>query len=151
MGDTFNFNGSIGQFVKEGDGIIQEYHAQSMAASSSVTNTEKTTSSTPSQELAEVDADGEGGVQLSNRQVVIMMAGLLDIPLSPDFTNQKQFAQFLSRLTGRSMGSIRQTIMQLAKTGIETPQARKDSLVAADVLEPVCKKVAGRLRNDAEE
>ena len=29
--------------------------------------------------------------------------------------------------------------------------ARKDSLVAADALEPVCKKVAGRLRNDAEE
>lgn len=35
MNDTFNFNGSIGQFVKEGDGIIQEYNAQSVASSSS--------------------------------------------------------------------------------------------------------------------
>lgn len=145
MGDTFNFNGSIGQFVKEGDGIIHDYHAQSMAASSSVQNT----SSSSSSELAENDGASAG--QLSNRQVVIMMAGLLDISLSPDFTNQKQLALFLSRLTGRSKESIRQTIMQLAKDGIETPQARKDSRIAADVLEPVCKRVAGRLRNDAEE
>ncbi len=145
MGDTFNFNGSIGQFVKEGDGIIHDYHAQSMAASSSVQNT----SSASSSELAE--SEGANAGQLSNRQVVIMMAGLLDISLSPDFTNQKQLAQFLSRLTGRSKESIRQTIMQLAKDGIETPRARKDSIVAADVLEPVCKRVAGRLRNDAEE
>lgn len=97
------------------------------------------------------ESEGANAGQLSNRQVVIMMAGLLDISLSPDFTNQKQLAQFLSRLTGRSKESIRQTIMQLAKDGIETPQARKDSIVAADVLEPVCKRVAGRLRNDAEE
>lgn len=145
MGDTFNFNGSIGQFVKEGDGIIHDYHAQSMAASSSV----QKTSSASSSELAE--SEGANAGRLSNRQMVIMMAGLLDISLSPDFTNQKQLAQFLSRLTGRSKESIRQTIMQLAKDGIETPQARKDSIVAADVLEPVCKRVAGRLRNDAEE
>ncbi len=145
MGDTFNFNGSIGQFVKEGDGIIHDYHAQSMAASSSVQGGEGTSSS--SSELA----NGADPGQLSNRQVVILMAGLLDISLSPDFTNQKQLAQFLSRLTGRSKESIRQTIMQLAKDGIETPQARKDSLIAADVLEPVCQSVAGRLRNDAEE
>ena len=95
--------------------------------------------------------DASDANQLTNRQVVIMMAGLLDISLSPEYTNQKQLAQFLSRLTGRSEQSIRQTIMSLAKTGIETPQARKDSLVAAEVLEPVCGKVASRLRNDAEE
>ena len=133
MNDTFNFNGSIGQFVKEGDGIIHDYHAQSMAASSTM-------------QAAPPDAN-----QLTNRQVVIMMAGLLDISLSSEYTNQKQLAQFLSRLTGRSEQSIRQTVMSLAKTGIETPQARKDSMVAAEVLEPVCSKVASRLRNDAEE
>lgn len=89
--------------------------------------------------------------QLTNRQVVIMMAGLLDISLSPDYTNQKQLATFVSRITGRSEQSIRQTIMHLAKTGIETPQARNDSRIVADVLEPICKKVASKIRNDAEE
>ncbi len=148
MGDTFNFNGSIGQFVKEGDGIIEHYQAQSVAASSSTQGTparqdEAVSSAMPAE-------DGATG-QLTNRQVVIMMAGLLDISLSPDYTNQKQLATFVSRITGRSEQSIRQTIMHLAKTGIETPQARKDSLLVADVLEPVCKKVAGRIRNDAEE
>ena len=130
MNDTFNFNGSIGQFVKEGDGIIHDYHAQSMAASSTMQDGDKGKNSS-----SELTTDGTEAAQLSNRQVVIMMAGLLDLSLSPDFTNQKQLAQFLSRLTGRS----------------ETPQARKDSLLAADVLEPVCKKVASRLRNDAME
>lgn len=33
MGDTFNFNGSIGQFIKEGNGYIEHYHAQSVASS----------------------------------------------------------------------------------------------------------------------
>ena len=146
MNDTFNFNGSIGQFVKEGDGVIHDYHAQSMAASSTMQDGDKGKNSS-----SELTTDGTEAAQLSNRQVVIMMAGLLDLSLSPDFTNQKQLAQFLSRLTGRSEQSIRQTIMSLAKTGIETPQARKDSLLAADVLEPVCKKVASRLRNDAME
>lgn len=93
----------------------------------------------------------EAAQQLTNRQIVIMMTGLLDLSLSPEYTNQKQLAQFLSRLTGRSENSIRQTIMNLAKTGIETPQARKDSLIAADVLAPMCPRVASRLRNDAEE
>lgn len=93
----------------------------------------------------------EAAQQLTNRQIVIMMTGLLDLSLSPEYTNQKQLAQFLSRLTGRSENSIRQTIMNLAKTGIETPQARKDSLIAADVLAPMCPQVASRLRNDAEE
>lgn len=83
MVDTFNFNGSIGQFVKEGDGIIHDYHAQSVAASSSVQGGEG--ASSPSSEPAE--NDGSPLRQLSNRQVVIMMSGLLDISLSPDFTN----------------------------------------------------------------
>lgn len=76
MGDTFNFNGSIGQFVKEGDGIIHDYHAQSVAASSSVQE-EKTVTET-------AQADASDTTQLSNRQVVILMTGLLDISLSPD-------------------------------------------------------------------
>lgn len=42
----------------------------------------------------------EAAQQLTNRQIVIMMTGLLDLSLSPEYTNQKQLAQFLSRLTG---------------------------------------------------
>lgn len=89
--------------------------------------------------------------QLTNRQIVIMMSGILDISLSKDFTNQKQLAIFLSRLTGRSMQSIRQVIMNLANNGSETDQAHKDYRIAADTLEPINKKIASRLRNDAEE
>lgn len=95
--------------------------------------------------------DDENPEQLTNRQVVIMMTALMDISLSPDFTNQKQLARLLSQLTGRSAESIRKTIGKLAKEGIETDEARKDARAAADALEPFCKKIADRIRNDAEE
>lgn len=89
--------------------------------------------------------------QLTNRQIVIIMTSILDMPLSKDFTNQKQLAIFLSRLTGRSMQSIRQTIMNLANKGADTHQAHQDYHIAADALEPINKKMASKLRNDAEE
>lgn len=89
--------------------------------------------------------------QLTNRQIVIIMTSILDMPLSKDFTNQKQLAIFLSRLTGRSWQSIRQTIMNLANKGADTHQAHQDYYIAADTLEPINKKMASKLRNDAEE
>lgn len=95
--------------------------------------------------------EDETPAQFTNRQVVIMMTALMDISLSPDFTNQKQLARLLSQLTGRSAESIRKTIGKLAKEGIETDEARKDARAAADALEPFCKKIANRIRNDAEE
>ena len=138
---------SIITISPEGTKVSQNFHSEEKKKDdASDSDIRKASSESP---LA--SGNGEKIQQLTNRQVVIMMAGLLDISLSPEYTNQKQLAQFLSRLTGRSEQSIRQTIMSLAKTGIETPQARKDSLVAADVLEPLCPRIATRLRNDAEE
>ncbi len=135
MGNTiFNIAGDIRQVVQEGDGYFYNDTA------------EDTTTSPAAEKKEETDTG-----QLSNRQVVIMMTGLLDIALSPDYTNQKQLSLFLSHLTGRSPESLRQTIMALAKTGINTPQARQDCLAAAQELEPFCRRLASRLRSDAEE
>ena len=39
--------------------------------------------------------------------------------------------------------------MNIAKNGLETEQARKDMLIVAEILEPVSKRLADRLRNDA--
>lgn len=87
--------------------------------------------------------------QLSNRQVIILLTSLFNIALSPEYTNQKQLAIMISRITGRSMESIRQTIMNIAKNGLETEQARKDMLIVAETIEPISKRLADRLRNDA--
>lgn len=89
--------------------------------------------------------------QMTNRQVVIMMTALMGITLTPKYTNQKLLSQMLSKMTGRSAESIRQTIMDIAKDGLETPQAREDMRLAADTIEPFCKDVAMKLRNDAED
>ena len=100
MGDTFNFNGSIGQFVKEGDGIIQEYHAQSMAASSSVTNTEETQDNQNNQHskqenriplsLATDRAKAEFGK--------LQKAGLLDESLQPIHLTRPQMGCIVIRM-----------------------------------------------------
>ena len=95
--------------------------------------------------------DDEDPEQLTNRQVVIMMTALMDISLSPNYTNQKLLARLLSQITGRSAESIRKTIGKVASEGIETDEARKDARTVADALEPFCKKIADRIRNDAEE
>lgn len=89
--------------------------------------------------------------QMTNRQVVILMATLLDISLSPNYTNQKQFSLFISRITGRSAESIRHTIMDDAKKGWDTDQAREDMCTVANVLEPISKKLADRLRSNAQD
>ena len=52
MGDTFNFNGSIGQFIAKGDGHIEHYHAQSMA-SSSTSSPEERQNESPDESLGE--------------------------------------------------------------------------------------------------
>lgn len=95
--------------------------------------------------------DDEHPGQLANRQVVIMMTALMDISLSPEYTNQKQLARMLAQLTGRSAESLRKTIGKLAKEGIETDEARKDARAAADALEPFCSRIADRIRNDVED
>ena len=97
---------------------------------------------------SEVSQSGASS-QLTNRQVIILLTSLLNIALSPEYNNQKQLAIMISHITGRSMESIRQTIMNIAKNGLETEQARKDMLIVAEILEPVSKRLADRLRNDA--
>lgn len=97
---------------------------------------------------SEVSQSGASS-QLTNRQVIILLTSLFNIALSPEYTNQKQLAIMISHITGRSMESIRQSIMNIAKNGLETEQARKDMLIVAEILEPVSKRLADRLRNDA--
>lgn len=111
------------------------------------TNNSSSTGSTPNTNVEEE----KPFTQLTNRQVVIMMTALMDISLSAEYTNQQQLARLLSSLTGRSTKSIRQTIMKLAKEGIETTEACRDCFLVADLLEPFCPIIAQHIRNDAKE
>ena len=82
MGDTFNFNGSIGQFIKEGNGYIEHYHAQSVSA------TQDTTQFNPhSHDTSEHAMDTVSSELTSQRAQCLMLAlqqgGLLDNDLQP--------------------------------------------------------------------
>ena len=136
-GAIYNDNSeSIISISPEGTKVSQEIHVEKK---------QKENDETLKNEITQPSTSS----QLSNRQVVILLTSLLNIPLTPEYTNQKQLAIMISRITGRSMESIRQTIMNIAKNGLETEQARKDTLTVADILEPISKRLADILRNDA--
>lgn len=86
---------------------------------------------------------------LTNRQLVILFAHLLDVSLQPGYTNIKALSQLLSEVCGRSAGSIRQTIMK----GIDYESAN----VHADIdriealIRPISEKIADTIKNSKEE
>lgn len=146
--------GNITNNYAEGSCVFEAGSSQNgdITISGNIYQGEAKKNDNPSAQLRASSNDNDDNPeQLTNRQVVIIMTALMDISLSPDFINQKQLARLLSQLTGRSAESIRKTIGKLAKEGIETDEARKDARTAADALEPFCKKIADRIRNDAEE
>jgi hypothetical protein len=85
---------------------------------------------------------------LSNRQLVIMSEALLDVSLSSQFTNIKALARFISKVSGRSEGSIRTCI----NNGIDYDNAhvRNDVESVAILLEPIKPELADVLRKNIE-
>ena len=89
-----------------------------------------------------------GTTALTNRQLVIMSEALLDISLSSQFTNIKALARFISKVSGRSEGSIRTCI----NNGIDYDNAhvRNDVEAVAVLLDAIKPELAQLLRNNIE-
>ena len=107
------------------------------------TENESTATSSPTPE--------EKQTPLTNRQLVILMTALLDLSLDPEFVNQKALARLIAAVSGKSVESIRQAIIEASKKGFETQAARQDSRTVAELLEKLSPKLATQLRNGAEE
>ena len=98
------------------------------------------------------EAANEGNiVQLTNRQVIILMASLMGISLSPTDTNHSELSRLLSRITGRSSQSLRQSIMSYARDGLDKAGAKRDAQQVASLIEHFCPDIAERIRCDAED
>ena len=98
----------------------------------------------------EAAIESEAG-QLTNRQIVILMASLMGISLSPTETSHSELSRFLSRLTGRSHQSLRQSIISYANDGLDKASAKRDARLVASLVERFCPQVAERIRCDAED
>ena len=85
---------------------------------------------------------------MSNRQLVIMSEALLDVSLSSQFTNIKALARFISKVSGRSEGSIRTCINH----GIDYDNAfvKNDVEAVASLLDAIKPDVAEMLRKNIE-
>ena len=98
------------------------------------------------------EAANEGNiVQLTNRQVIILMASLMGLSLSPSDTNHSELSRLLSRITGRSPQSLRQSIMSYARDGLDKAGAKRDAQQVASLIEHFCPDIAERIRCDAED
>ena len=92
--------------------------------------------------------DENGSTALTNRQLVILFEALLDLSLSSQFTNIKGLARFISKISGRSEGSVRNYITN----GIDYDNAfvRNDVEVVASLLDAIRPDLAEKLRNNIE-
>lgn len=83
--------------------------------------------------------------QLTNRQLMILFDLFLNKGFSTEYCNQKALAILLSRVSGRSEGSIRQKIRNGVDYEIE--DVHNDVNLLAQLLEPIDSSLAEKMRN----
>lgn len=83
--------------------------------------------------------------QLSNRQLMILFDLFLNKGFSTEYCNQKALATLLSRVSGRSEGSIRQKIMK--GVDYDTEEVHNDVRLLAELLEPIDSSLAEKMKN----
>ena len=84
-------------------------------------------------------------IQLTNRELMILFDLFLNKGFSTEFCNQKALATLLSRVSGRSEGSIRQKIREGGDYEIE--DVHNDVNLLAQLLEPIDNTLAEKMRN----
>lgn len=84
-------------------------------------------------------------IHLTNRQLMILFDLFLNKGFSTEFCNQRALATLLSRVSGRSEGSIRQKIREGVDYEIE--DVRNDVNLLAQLLEPIDNTLAKKMRN----
>ena len=82
--------------------------------------------------------------QLTNRQLMILFDLFLNKGFSTEYCNQNALATLLSRVSGRSMGSIRQKIRE--GVDYEVEDVRNDVNMLAQLLEPIDDSIAEKMR-----
>ncbi len=103
---------------------------------------------TPNISLSLPEAKEENTVkapQLTNRQLMILFDLFLNKGFSTEYCNQKALATLLSRVSGRSEGSIRQKI----RDGVdyEVEDVHNDVNLLAQLLEPIDASLAQKMKN----
>ncbi len=83
--------------------------------------------------------------QLTNRQLMILFDLFLNKGFSPEYCNQKALATLLSRVSGRSPGSIRQKIREGVDYDME--EVKSDVRLMADLLKPIDEAIAEKMKN----
>ena len=83
--------------------------------------------------------------QLTNRQLMILFDLFFNKGFSTEYCNQKALAALLSRVSGRSEGSIRQKIRE--GVDYETEEAMNDVRLLAELLKPIDERLSVKMQN----
>ena len=109
---------------------------------------EEVLENTPNMSLSLPEAKEENTAkapQLTNRQLMILFDLFLNKGFSTEYCNQKALATLLSRVSGRSEGSIRQKIRDGVDYEIE--DVHNDVHLLAQLLEPIDSSLAQKMKN----
>lgn len=86
--------------------------------------------------------------QLTNRQLIILFENLLNVALQSEYTNISALAELISKVSGRSSGSVRQKIM--AGNNYDDVSIKQDVRKLIALVEPISKEKAEILRRNIE-
>lgn len=75
--------------------------------------------------------------QLSNRQVALLLAGLLNAGTDPAYTNVNAMSRLVSAVTGRSAGSVQSLLSKRDALNPDNPSVRRDYGIVRSLLEAI--------------
>lgn len=86
--------------------------------------------------------------QLGKRQLVLLFMELLNVSLGPDLTNQSALAELISKVSGKSKGSLLNTISK--GVNYENDKTKRDAEIVASLLDKIKPDLAQSIRRNIE-
>ncbi|MBO5678331.1 MAG: hypothetical protein J6S02_09425 [Bacteroidaceae bacterium] len=88
--------------------------------------------------------------QLTNRQLALLFTHILDVGHTSDVVNVKALSKLMSCVSGRSSGSIRQTLMKMKEIDYNDSLVHQDLERIEALVRPISSKIADFIKNSKE-
>lgn len=138
----------LAQIAKIGDAEVRQAMNEYAESEEHLSDTiKKKLKKLPSEEVMCTE-NQEDGERLTNRQMAILISQLLNVTLTPEYTNINALAKLISMISGKSEESIRQTLMSLSKKDFEDNNVQKDIDKIVDLLNNIHSKLGDEFRSN---
>lgn len=88
--------------------------------------------------------------QLSNRQLALLFTHILDVGHTSDVVNVNALSKLITAVSGRTSGSIRQTLMKMKEIDYGNSLVHQDLERIEALMRPISPKIADLIKNSKE-